>query len=192
MKIQELKALPPYQSYIKEVLVHLKALPGSLQQDIVRELNSHIYEGLEHSLDAEALAEVLKRLGKPADYLPEWVAAKKLENATQSYHPWRIMSALYTAMRQGANLFQYLLFGILYLFSFAFALLFLAKLISPHHTGFFHYPNGSISFGFSSVVPITGTQELAGWWFLPLCAFISIFLYVLITALLKVSIFKRS
>jgi uncharacterized membrane protein len=190
MNMEQLRGLPAYQAYMKEVLAQLKSLPPPLQQEIIRELNSHIYESLEHGQDQEAPAMVLQRLGNPADYLPEWVAQKKLEKATQSYHPLRIMGALVRAMRQGVNLIQYALFGLLYLFSFAFAFLFLAKLIAPRHTGLFHYPNGSLTFGFSSAAA-AGVQEMAGWWFLPICAFISIFLYVLITALLKVSAFKR-
>src|ERR1700694_476971 len=118
MNFDQIKRDPAYQAYMQQVTRQIGDLKPALQNDIRMEINSHIYESLASAAATSTLAEVLERLGDPAQYLPEWTAQKKLETATQSYDPVRIIKALFLAMRyHGAHMVKYVLFGLLYLFT---------------------------------------------------------------------------
>ncbi|MDH5476583.1 MAG: hypothetical protein OEX22_12875, partial [Cyclobacteriaceae bacterium] len=57
-----------YDSYIKRIKKTVKSLPSQDQIDILLELNSHIYEGLQHyktETEINGLLDILDRLGVP-------------------------------------------------------------------------------------------------------------------------------
>jgi hypothetical protein len=181
-----------YQDYMKKVDGLIRSLPAALQADIRMELNSHIFESLQLHGGMEALEMVLARLGDPAGYVPEWVAQKKLEKAVQGFDPFRIGRALFYGIRyHGAHIVKYVLFGLLYMFAIAFALLSVFKLVAPDRTGLFLHPGGKFySLGFNTN-PMPGAGEQLGWWFIPICLLTSACFFVLITLLLRASMPAR-
>ena len=187
MNIETLTASATYIAYMNRVDGMIGSLPKTGQLEIRREIDSHIYESL-RTTPGLSVEEALRRFGEPDVYLPEWVILKKVEIATGSFDPIRIFKALMLGItRHSTHAIKYALFGILYLLTFAFGLLCILKIIFPARTGLLIYRQG-FTFGFNS--SIMGASEVLGWWFLPICLFITILLYVVITTLLKTSLGK--
>ncbi len=176
-----------YKVYMKEVNSLINKLPKHDQADIQREISSHIFESL-NNYPETTVEQALENLGEPQTYLTEWVITKKLERAVSTFNPFRIIWGLITGIfRHGAYAFKYILFGLLYLFTFAFGFLCVAKIIVPSHTGLF-ISSQSFVFGFSS--DTSNVHEVLGSKFIPICLFITILLYMVITVLLKMSLSK--
>jgi hypothetical protein len=176
-----------YKAYMKKVHGMISRLPKHDQADIQREISSHIYESL-NNYPETTVEQALENLGEPQTYLSEWVVTRKLEKAVSTFNPFRIIWGLITGIvRQGAYAFKYILFGLLYLFTLAFGSLCIAKIIAPSHIGLFIYPQG-FTFGFNS--DISNAHEVLGAKFIPVCLFITILLYMIITVLLKMSLSK--
>jgi hypothetical protein len=176
-----------YKAYMKKVHSMISRLPKHDQADIQREISSHIYESLNNYPDT-TVEQALENLGEPQTYLSEWVVTKKLERATSTFNPFRIIWGLITGIvKHSAYAFKYTVFGLLYLFTLAFGFLCIAKVVAPSRTGLFIYPQG-FTFGFNS--NISNEHEVLGWKFIPICLFITILLYMIITVLLKMSLSK--
>src|SRR5688572_12561223 len=62
---------PSLQKYISKLKRQLQALPRNELDDVVKELESHVYEELQHGLTP---AQILKRLGRPEAYARSFVA----------------------------------------------------------------------------------------------------------------------
>jgi hypothetical protein len=187
MTIDILTSHSTYIAYMKKVTEMTRDLPKTEQQEIRREISSHLYENLQSS-PGLSVEQALENFGEPEAYLPEWVILKKMSLAAGSFDPIRIFRALWLGIsRHSTHAFKYVLFGILYLLTFAFGALSILKVISPSHTGLLIYPRG-FTFGFNS--DISGSHEVLGWWFLPISVFITILFYVIITLLLKTSLLK--
>jgi hypothetical protein len=187
MNIETLTTHASYIGYMKRVASMITSLPYIGQQEIQGEINSHIYESL-RTTPGLSVDEALQRFGEPDTYLPEWVAVKKMEIATGSFGPIRIFKALLLGIRNhSTHAIKYIAFAILYVLTFSFGALCILKIIFPSHTGLLISRQG-FTFGFNS--DIVGAQEVLGWWFLPICLFITILLYVIITILLKTSLRK--
>jgi hypothetical protein len=187
MNIETLTTHASYIAYMKKVAGMIASLPNTSQREIQGEINSHIYESLRMT-PGLSVEEALQRFGDPDAYLPEWAAVKKMEIAAGSFDPIRIFKALLTGMwNHSTHAIKYIVFALLYVFTFAFGLLCILKLIFPSHTGLLISGQG-FTFGFNS--EIMGVHEVLGWWFLPICLFITILLYVIITILLKASLPK--
>ena len=187
MNISSLNADPAYLAYMKRVAGYLHTLTGAQQQEIQNEIKSHVFESLDRSPELTVDA-VLQRFGEPETYLPEWVVLKKMETATGSFDPIRIIKALFLGIKDhSVHAFKYVLFGLLYLFTFSFGALTILKLFFADKVGLFIHPRG-FAFGFTS--NINGAYEVLGWWFIPFCGFLTILLYVIITNLLRSSLHK--
>jgi hypothetical protein len=62
------------QDYLQRVGIQLKRFPNSDQEEVLKELGSHIYKSYCCESDSEPVArilEVLRRLGEPADVVAE-------------------------------------------------------------------------------------------------------------------------
>ncbi len=176
-----------YKTYMKKVHSMISRLPKHDQADIQREISSHIYESL-NNYPETTVEQALENLGEPQTYLSEWVVTKKLETAAGTFNPFRIIWGLISGIvRHSAYAFKYILFGLLYLFTLAFGSLCIVKIIAPGHTGLFLYQQG-FTFGFSS--DIGNGHEVLGNKFIPICLFITILSYMVITVLLKMSLSK--
>jgi len=188
MDIQQLINNPDYIAYMERVRKLIDKLPSKDQQEIQREISSHIYESV-IKYPLMPVSEALQNLGEPHTYLPEWIVTQSIETASNTFDPIRIIKQLLLGItRHSAHGFKYVLFTILYLLTFAFGSLCILKVISPSHTGLLIYPQG-FTFGYNS--DIFNAHEVLGFWFIPICVFITVLFYMVITLLLKASVRQR-
>jgi hypothetical protein len=185
MQIENLTTDKAYIAYMSKVDHLINNLPKNGQQEIRKEIGSHLYEML-LSYPELSVETALARFGEPDAFLPEWVVLKKMELAAGSFDPIRIFRALLLGIRRhSVHAFKYILFGVLYMLTFVFAILTILKLIFPSQTGLLIHSKG-FAFGFTS--DINGMHEVMGWWFLPFSIFMTVFLYIIITLLLRTSL----
>jgi uncharacterized membrane protein len=67
------------QNYLNRLKRHLKGLPGNEQEELLKEIHSHIYESYindPNENEVESIFDVLDRLGEPAE-----VASTRISNA---------------------------------------------------------------------------------------------------------------
>lgn len=193
MKFKEITFRDPnskriYLDYIARIQKAVKALNNENQQEVLLEINSHIYESL--ISDSETgqeeitrLLDILEKLGQPEVFLKPLVAEKKLDEATRTFNPLQVGKAL--ALNIG-NGIAYVIFAILYLMLFSFLFLIVAKLVDPQNVGFFYRPDTVFILGYYRNNGITYTEyEQLGNWFIPLMLVLTIIFYMLITLLLR-------
>ncbi len=182
-----------YEAYFKRVNNIVKGLPKASRDDITMELQSHVYEALMVSANADeasALLDIIDKLGAPEEYLKNVVAMEKLKQATSTFKPVQIISAIASNIGNGVlNTSRAVVFGLLYLLVFVFSLLSIVKLIIPEHTGLFTSKSGLYSFGV--IYSTDAVQEHLGYFFIPFCLLIATVLYLIITLLLKLTIRRR-
>ena len=177
-----------YKDYIGRVKNSIKILDSNNQQEILLEINSHIYESVIDNSgnkgEVEHLLDVLEMLGSPEVFLKSLVAEKKLEEATKSFNPIKVAKALLLNIGNG---FSYIVFTLLYIFLFGFLFLIIAKIINPENVGLFYRPNDVFILGhYINSDGISYSQyEKLGNWFIPVMLLSSAVLYVLLTLLLK-------
>lgn len=181
-----------YQDYIARIQQAVKTLNKENQQEVLLEINSHIYESL--ISDAETgqeevtrLLDILEKLGQPEIFLKPLVAEKKLDEATRTFNPLQIVKALALNIGNGIS---YVIFAVLYLLLFGFLFLIVAKLVDPQNVGFFYQPNTIFILGYYRDKGITYAEyEQLGNWFIPMMLVLAFIFYMLITLLLRL---KRS
>jgi len=197
MKFQEIKftdnnAKRLYKDYINRVKSMVKGLNKENQQECLLEINSHIYEAftIVEGNEVERLLDVFEKLGAPEFFLRELVAEKKLEEATRSFNPVKIIKALLFNFSNGVS---YIIFFLLYLSLFSFVFLIFAKILDPHKVGFFYKKDHFFVLGrYSSDTVNYQPYEQLGNWFIPTMMLAAIILYVLITLLLKVTKYLKN
>ena len=180
-----------YEFYFKRVNRVISTLPSEDKKDIQMEVDSHLFESMtaQPAVDeVTSLLNAIQHLGEPEDYLGAVVAERKMRQATRSFNPIHVYSALAMQIGRGvANSIKYTVFGLLYLLIVVFGLLSLLKFIFPENVGYFRNPNGQNAFGYmSNVGEMEGTSEVLGYWFVPVCIFFALFLYVVTTFLMKI------
>lgn len=188
MKFKDNNSTRIYKDYINRVKSCIKVLDTDNQQEILLEINSHIYESVTNNsvnkAELEHLLDVLELLGSPEVFLKPLVAEKKLEEATRSFNPIKIAKALFLNVSNGVS---YIVFAILYLFLFCFLFLIVAKIISPEQIGFFYRPSDIFILGhYSNSRGVSYSQyEQLGNSFIPVMLLSTVVLYVVLTLLLK-------
>ncbi|MGJ1422114.1 HAAS signaling domain-containing protein [Sphingobacterium spiritivorum] len=177
-----------YLDYISRIQQATKSLDKTNQQEVLLEINSHIYESIADPAaiekgEVERLLDVLEKLGQPEIFLKPLVAEKKLEEATKSFNPFHILKALILNIGNGIS---YVIFTLLYLLLFGFIFLIGAKLVDPENVGFFFKPNEIFILGYYRENGISYLQyEQLGHWFIPAMLLLALIFYVLITLLLR-------
>ncbi|MGJ1447055.1 HAAS signaling domain-containing protein [Sphingobacterium spiritivorum] len=177
-----------YLDYISRIQQATKSLDKTNQQEVLLEINSHIYESITDPAamekgEVERLLDVLEKLGQPEIFLKPLVAEKKLEEATRSFNPFHILKALILNIGNGIS---YVIFTLLYLLLFGFIFLIGAKLVDPENVGFFFKPNEIFILGYYSENGISNLKyEQLGHWFIPAMLLLVLIFYVLITLLLR-------
>ncbi|MBI3134463.1 MAG: hypothetical protein HYZ14_07265 [Bacteroidetes bacterium] len=181
---RELSARKIYTDYMNRVKQATAVLATDDQLDLLMEFNSHIYEAMQQKPveagEADALVTVLEKLGNPEQVLKPLVAERKLKEATRTFNPKHVYQALLLNLKNGII---YGVFGILYLLLACFSLLIITKIIAPSKTGLFYRNDQFDSFGF--IADTSGTQEILGYWFIPVVAITVVTLYLLITFLFR-------
>ena len=172
-----------YTSYLQRVEKKIEILSKEDRNDLLMEINSHIYESLQQFTDereTDNLLTVLEKIGVPEEFLNPIIADKKLNEAIRSFNPKDILQALLLNIKNGI---VFSVFSLFYLLLFAFVFLIGAKIIFPAKTGLFYLNEKFATFGF--VKNTDGMTEVLGYWFIPLTIFFAILFYLLVTILLR-------
>lgn len=178
-----------YHDYISRIQQATKLLNKENQQEILLEINSHIYESFTGSLEnnkgeVENLLDSIEKLGQPEVFLKPLVAEKKLDEATKTFNPVKVLKALILNIRNGIS---YIVFAILYLMLFGFLFLIAAKIYDPQNVGFFYRPDDIFILGYYQTDGKTHYQyEQLGNWFIPFILVLTVVFYLFITLLLRI------
>lgn len=176
-----------YKDYMRRVDSQCKYLSSPEKDEILMEINSHIFEGLRNIKEGdetENLLDLLDKLGSPEEFMKPLVADKKIRKALSTFNPKYVFQALSLNIKNG---FLYLIMSFLYLFEVVFLFLIITKIIFPSRTGLFILDDSFKAYGF-----ISNTDhwtEILGFWFIPLNILLAVVFYFLITLLFK--LFKR-
>lgn len=177
-----------YLDYITRIQQVVKTLHKDNQQEVLLEINSHIYESLMSQSETgqeevTRLLDILEKLGQPEVFLKSLVAEKKLEEATRSFNPLQVMKALALNIGNGIS---YVIFAVLYLLLFGFLFLIIAKLADPQNVGFFYRTPDVCILGYYRDSGVNhGEYEQLGNWFIPVMLLLTVIFYLLITLLLR-------
>ncbi|MBV8252357.1 MAG: hypothetical protein JO154_07090 [Chitinophaga sp.] len=190
MKIAPIKFNLPastrvYNDYMKRVKKVTSGLPKESQEDIYMEMNSHIFEAIQHNdkiNEIDSLLDILEKLGPPEEVLKPLVADKKLEQATKTFNPIHVFKALALNITNGI---AYIIFALLYLLLFGFVFLIIAKIVYPSQVGMYYKANTLFVLGITEATVQNGVQELLGNWFIPAMILAIVLFYMVLTALLK-------
>ncbi|MGO1597898.1 MAG: hypothetical protein ACTHZ7_14180 [Sphingobacterium sp.] len=178
-----------YENYLQQIESATKVLSQADRNDVLAEMNSHIYENLSASNQKNSeisnLVGTLERLGVPSEVLKPLIAEKKLKQATNSFNPVHVFKALVLNLSNGLI---YLVFFFLYLFLFSFIALIFGKLLYPEYTGLFYKDGKLINYGILENGPEMQQYEILGYWLIPFTLLLAVMFYFIITLLLK---FKR-
>ncbi|HXB34783.1 MAG TPA: hypothetical protein VNV35_15220 [Puia sp.] len=185
-----------YNDYMQRCRRATSILSEKDREDVLLEINSHIYEFLtaNNTKDQmETLLNVLDRLGAPEETLKDIVAAKKIGQATLTFNPKHLIQALVLNLTNGVI---YFILFVLFLFEIAFPILIILKLIYPDHVGLFINSNGAFQYGYMSESGSGGISigfhshakvtELLGSWFIPVSLLTAVLIYLGIIFLLKI------
>jgi len=171
-----------YDDYIGRCERYLKVLTQEDQDESLMELNSFIYEYMNHQSGEDEtmlLQQIIDRLGEPAVTLHEVVATKKVNQALRTYQLHHLFQALLANLKYG---FAYVLLFILSIFLLSFPVLIILKLIFPNDTGLF-IGDGTMIFGFVS--QHDDKIEVLGYWLFPFAILLFTGLYFTIFYFLK-------
>jgi hypothetical protein len=170
-----------YDNYMKRCRKAIMVLSAQDREDVLMEINSHIYEHLQrHPSEDELnlLLNIFERMGEPEESLKEQVALRKIDEAVKTYHPKHLIMALLLNIRNGA---VYSFLSVLMLLFLATIALGVLKIFFPADTGFF-VRGDEHHFGF-----ILGDKgpETMGFWFIPLMLLLAAIFYATIIFSLK-------
>ncbi|PLX05635.1 MAG: hypothetical protein C0598_14030 [Marinilabiliales bacterium] len=172
-----------YNDYLKRVEKKARVLSQDDKTEILMDINSHIYEGIQRETnvnETDSLLNLIEKLGDPDDFMQPIIAERKINEATRTFNPKTVYQALSFNFKNGII---YSIFSVLYLFLLAFGFLIITKLIIPSKTGLFYYENKFHSFGFVS--NNEGMNEILGFWFIPVVLLAAAVFYLIITLLLR-------
>lgn len=182
-----------YQAYISQLRKKLNPLIPEDRIDIIREIDSHIYEALTQRNDGlsnekEILENILKNLGSPDSLIKTLIAEKKLTSATQKYNIIEILKAIFLIFKTGG---QYILVCVGYLLVLGFGIVLIAKILYPDKTGLFVENGDIVGIGYFNRVNESAV-DLLGYWIIPIMILLIVIFYYLVTFLLRKAILFRS
>lgn len=183
-----------YLIKLKEVL---RPLPEKEREEIVLEIKGHIEEKLAQSLregdETDVLKNILNRLGKPEEYASEYVTDYLLSRGIEQKSVSKIFQGLF---RWGCStligFFYAFFFFVSYLVSISFVFIGVMRPIFPESVGLFLKEGSLKGFGFFTSASFdSNTQEILGYWVIPISLFIGIIWFILTSWLLKKTIKNR-
>ena len=162
-------------------LVRLWAIMGAnCETDLERHVLDSMAATSSNGDPSRQLEEALKRLGRPNDYLRPILGDLHISRATRTYSPVAVGRGLFhTILDGGGRVLAASLFSLGYLFIAVFVGMALSKPFWPDNVGLFLAPDGTISAGI--VAHITGSQELLGWWTVPIALTLAALIYAVLT-----------
>lgn len=194
MLLKTAEAQKVLDRYIKKLDFSVNKLPAEMQSDIRNEILGHIVDSISASrkeTELDQLLDAIDRLGDPGKFMKPMIADYEAEYATKTFNPAHIFRAMTRNIGAGlGRTIKFSVFFVLYTTLLSFAFIFLAKIFVPEHTGLFYSGNEFSGFGL-----IYGNEkqkvELLGYWLLPLSLIGFVLDYLLITAIMKLTIKKR-
>ena len=181
LNFEDSSAQKVYDSYIRRIERTVRSLSKPDQKEVIMELNSHIYAGLESARAAQddelnSIIKITDQLGDPEIILSSLVEEKSLERASRTFNPLHIAKALILNISNGIVYTAYL---ILY-FALALCVFILGlKLFFPDRVGFLvSQENGDWIIGSTTN---TSYQDVLGHWFIPAGLAVLALLYILLT-----------
>jgi uncharacterized membrane protein len=172
-----------YINYLSSAENALAGLDGKDRNEILMEINSHIFEGFDSSgegSETRRLLSVITELGDPYVYLKPVITEKKLNEAVKTFNPKKVLTVVYQKSKKSL---AYTVFFLLYLFIIATASLLLFKIAFPAKTGLFYSGDKITGFGF--LPNISGSTEVLHAWFYPIIVLAVLLMYLFTTLLLK-------
>ncbi|RTE85499.1 MULTISPECIES: hypothetical protein [Gammaproteobacteria] len=175
-------------TYLKSLAKYLSRLSKPEADEVIREIESHIYDAVELAQEQNGSAdieEILARLGSPrelaAQYTDHILEGRPLPQG------FRSMQRIKRGASKGLMVSMAIMgFG----FSLVLALIGAAKFIFPDQVGAWSAAQGnSVIIGFTDSVSPSSTEVL-GWWFIPvawLIAAASFYITRKVLAVMKVS-----
>ncbi|UQA76425.1 hypothetical protein K2F45_05380 [Sphingobacterium siyangense] len=169
----------------------VKKLALEQKQDILCEINSHIFEALQQQLHPQLihdampsqLQEILDKLGLPETFIKEMILSTSITPSIES--PRKSVSLLRVPimLTQGlVNMIYYIIYTLMLIAVF----LVVAKFIDPQGVGFFYAPNKFFIFGKLILQHEEALRyEQLGNYFIPAFLFIISGLYYSSTLILK-------
>ncbi len=180
-----------YQDYMSTATALVKKLALEQRQDILCEINSHIFEALQQQLPPQLihdampsqLQEILDKLGLPETFIKEMILSTSIAPSIES--PRKSVSLLRVPimLTQGiVNMIYYIIYTLMLIAVF----LVVAKFIDPQGVGFFYAPNKFFIFGKLILQHEEALRyEQLGNYFIPAFLFIISGLYYSSTLILK-------
>jgi hypothetical protein len=190
IKLQNSVSRRIWENYSKQINRIIKPLADKQKEEILLELQSHLYESMANDCAADEESRVLnaiEKLGDPNVFLQPIVKDKLLYNTLKSLSPVNVLLLFFKNLFSGIKKFVYsILIGVGYLIS---SILFLAGFfkIFYHEVGFYYFGPPWYKF-FIGVVDIKvnkNGKELLGFWLIPLGIGASILIYYGLTKLLN-------
>ncbi|MDR2389932.1 MAG: hypothetical protein LBD89_09160 [Tannerellaceae bacterium] len=179
------KAYRIYAKYIEQVKETIARLDKDDMQDIMSEIDSHIYESFISNKkilsEEERMETVIRHLGNPESYLRPILAEKQLKYAINKYNLWGILKGFAALLLTGG---QYVTITILYLLILSGGILTIAKIFYPDKTGLFIEDGNFVGLGYLSGINAE-TIELLGYWLIPISVVSCVIFYFFITFILK-------
>lgn len=193
MLLQTTEAQKVFERYINRLKRSVSTLPQDMQTDIRNEITNHIFDSMESSekdTELDRLLDAIDRLGDPGKFLKPMIADYQVEHATATFKPLDVSRAVIENFGAGfARSLKFSVFAILYMTLFMFAILFVSKIFFPQNTGLFYRGNNFQAFGI--IAGVDGTNEVLGYWLMPLSFAGFVLDYLLITLIMKLTAKKR-
>ena len=170
--------------YLNELRRYLVRLAPHEAQEVIREIESHLFDVMDQQTAAGQspdVAAILRGFGDARQLAALYVA--HIEEGAPPPLGFRAIQRMKKSVTASLY-FTMAVFG----FSMAFALLFVAgaKFLLPESVGVWSTPHGnSIVVGFVSVPPMA-TPEVMGWWIVPVAALLAIGVALLTRKVLSV------
>jgi len=175
-----------YNNYINQIVTIVHTLPEEEQLDILMEINSYIYEGMQKSNgynELEYLLNIIDNFGDLEKVLKPIIAERKLDQATKTFNPIHIFRALFLNIQNG---FFFIFISICYMGLGFLGIAILAKLFFPAQIGMYYKPG---EYFVLAGIPGEGVNEmeyeLLGNWYIPVMTIGIVSFYFLITMILK-------
>ncbi|WP_312332022.1 hypothetical protein [Sphingobacterium sp.] len=181
-----------YKNYMSTATALVKRLALEQRQDILCEINSHIFEALQQQFPQQLiqdttpmqLEDILEKLGLPATFILEMISSASLGQAVApSTEPASLLKMPIMLARAIVNLVYYTTYTLMLIAIF----LVVAKFVDPQGVGFFYAPNKFFIFGKLILQHEEAIRyEQLGNYFIPVLLFIITGLYYSSTLILKI------
>lgn len=149
--------------YLKSLGLYLSRLDNATADEVIREIESHIYDRLEEPQRTATVGEILDGFGNPRELANAYV-----EHIIEGTPPPKGFRAIEAVKKGAGKGLYYLTGGIGYFVALSLMILGLAKPFSADTIGVWTAPHGeAFVVGMLSNQP-AGTDELLGWWLIPL------------------------